>query len=146
MDDSDRLLLFSSRNQSDGSNRWYAVGGGVEPAESHEQAALRELREETGLADVTLGPEVWRGRPWITVRDGVSHEVRQRYFLARVSRFEIDTSGFEDTERASVTGHRWWTVNELTATTDLLRPARLPRLFARLLAEGPPAHPISMAG
>lgn len=145
LDDADRLLLFSLRND-DGSSRWFQPGGGVQPGETHEQAALRELREETGLAGVTLGPEIWRGRPWTAVRDGVRYEVRQRYFLARVPAFDVDTSGFEELEGSTITGHRWWTLAELAATTDLLRPAGLAELIARLLTDGPPAQPITVAG
>lgn len=38
---------------------WHVVAGGVEPGESAEQAAARELREETGLvAEVRTGVEV----------------------------------------------------------------------------------------
>ncbi|GAA3563384.1 hypothetical protein GCM10022419_050140 [Nonomuraea rosea] len=107
---------------------------------------MRELREETGLPGAVLGPEVWRGRPWTAVRDGVAYEVRQRYFLARVPAFEIDTSGFEDFERSSIRGHRWWSAGELAATTDLLRPAGLAELMAALLADGPPPEPVIVDG
>jgi 8-oxo-dGTP pyrophosphatase MutT (NUDIX family) len=146
VDDAGRLLLFSVGGEADEPTRWFAVGGGVKPGETHEQAARREVWEETGLSDVTLSPEVWRGQPWIAVWGGVAYEVRQRYFLARVPAFEIDTSGFEDFEKASVTGHRWWTAEELATTTDVLRPAGLPQLVARLLADGPPDQPITVAG
>lgn len=121
----------------------------MRPGESHEQAALRELREETGLTDVPLSPEAWRGRPWLATREGVSQEVSQRYFVVRAPWFEIDTSAFEELEKSSVTGHRWWTVDELAATTDLLRPAglaQLAHLLAQLLAAGPPAEPIIVDG
>ncbi|TMR12418.1 NUDIX domain-containing protein [Nonomuraea turkmeniaca] len=146
IDDADRLLLFSSHNRHDGSARWFTPGGGLQAGENHQGAALRELYEETGLTGVRLGPEVWRGRPWTVERDGVTYEVRQRYYLARVPAFEIDTARMEDFEKASITGHRWWTLKELGETTDLLRPAGLPHLLARLLADGPPRHPILVNG
>ncbi len=66
--------------------------------------------------------------------------------MLRVPWFEVDTSGFEEFERTSANGHRWWTVDELAATPDLLRPAGLAQLLTRLLAEGPPAEPIIVDG
>ena len=38
---------------------WVTIGGEMEPHEDLASAARRELMEETGLADVRLGPSVW---------------------------------------------------------------------------------------
>lgn len=102
VDDVDRLLLFSSVDK--GVTRWYAVSGGLRKDETYEQAAIREVWEETGLARVSLSRAVWRGRPWTTLRDGVTIEVQQCYFFARVPSFTVDTSRFEPLERSTVTG------------------------------------------
>ena len=40
---------------------WFPIGGEIEPGEEFMDAAIRELKEETGLEqqDVVFGPKVW---------------------------------------------------------------------------------------
>ena len=144
IDPEQRLLLFASAASREPTRTvWFAAGGGIEPGENAADAARREVREETGLADVVLGPHVWSRRHVLRSGDDVV-DLREVFFLAHVPAFEIDTTGFTPAERDFVTAWRWWTVDELDATTDLLAPRALPRLLHELLLHGPPPSPISL--
>ncbi len=50
----DGLILLGKRRGSHGAGTWSAPGGALEYGEDIEQAAARELREETGLSAGTL--------------------------------------------------------------------------------------------
>lgn len=56
------------------------------------------------------------------MRNGIRYRTWQRYFLARVTRFEIDTSGFEGFEAARNSGRHRWSLDEPRTTAHLLRP------------------------
>lgn len=60
-DPNGRLLVFFRRGH------WDLPKGKIDPGETPEQAALREVREETGLAALTLGP--FAGHTWHTYRE-----------------------------------------------------------------------------
>ncbi|HWT22746.1 MAG TPA: NUDIX domain-containing protein [Solirubrobacteraceae bacterium] len=143
LDECDRLLLFRGEQPDSGTAFWFPPGGGLEPGEDVRAAAEREVREETGLAGVPLGPEVWRRRHVFTWR-GVAWDQRERWFVARVARFRPDGAGLAAAERADLTAWRWWTVEELAAAEDELVPRDLAARLRALLAEGPPPAPIDV--
>jgi 8-oxo-dGTP diphosphatase len=71
-DDAGRLLLIKRRNEP-GAGRWSLPGGRIEPAESDEQALVREVLEETGL-QATIGPLL--GAVQRPGRDGAVIDIR----------------------------------------------------------------------
>lgn len=116
-------------------------GGGLEGDETREQAALRELAEETGITDVELGPLLWQ-RMCSFPFDGRRWDQDEWYFLARTTQTVTDTSGQTGLEQRSVTGLRRWTSAELSAARETVYPTRLAELLSTLLDEGPPRTPL----
>jgi hypothetical protein len=103
------------------------------------------VREETGLTEVELGPAVWTRRARFSFM-GAAIDQRELFFLARCAPFTVDTSGFTDLERASTSGHRWWTLAEILASHEEFAPGDLGPRLAELLATGPPERPVPVQG
>ncbi|CAL9555586.1 hypothetical protein SUDANB120_04535 [Streptomyces sp. enrichment culture] len=145
LDPADRILLLHGFEPAAPEvDWWFTPGGGLEGAETREEAALRELAEETGITEVELGPVLWR-RHCAFPFDGRRWEQDEWYFLARTGQTRTEMKGLTELERRSVTGARWWTVEELLTTRETVYPARLAGLLETLLAEGPPGAPVDLA-
>ncbi|MGW2229215.1 NUDIX hydrolase [Streptomyces formicae] len=141
LDPDDRILLLHGYEPADPADDWwFTPGGGLEDDETHEQAALRELREETGVTDVELGPVLWQ-RVCSFPFDGRRWDQDEWYFLARTSQTATAPEGLTELERRSVAGARWWSCRELTEARETVYPTRLAELLRRLLDEGPPKRP-----
>ena len=140
----DRILLFRLVDPTDAGfgSLWITVGGAVEAGESHEQAARRELWEETGL-ELEPGPCVW-------LRDATYRWQRrwyrsmQRFYIARTEHTAISTANMPAREADQMPEHRWWSAAEIEASAERFAPRRLGALLAPLLAGELPDEPVTV--
>lgn len=145
LDPQDRILLLHGFEPDDPADDWwFTPGGGLEGGETREEAALRELAEETGITQVELGPVLWR-RICSFPFDGRRWDQDEWYFLARTAQTETSADGLTELELRSVAGLRWWTSAELLAARETVYPTRLAELLRTLLEEGPPDSPVVLA-
>jgi 8-oxo-dGTP pyrophosphatase MutT (NUDIX family) len=133
-DRDDRILLFlTTAPDTSGVARWITPGGGVDAGETHHDAALRELREETGLVLDALGNPVW-AHDFVVEWDAADHDTgHAEFYAAVVDAFEPSDELWTDEERVDVLAHRWWSLAELIVTDEPFEPTELVNLVRRQL-------------
>lgn len=138
LDEADRVLLVRGHDVDQPSRTWwFTVGGGIDTGETSREAAVRELREETGIAlwaDDLVGPVYTRS----ALFDFFARLCRQdeELFLARVRSSDLTPLTHEawtDLEADVLDELRWWSVDELETVDIEMFPAGLPALVRSLL-------------
>jgi 8-oxo-dGTP pyrophosphatase MutT (NUDIX family) len=140
-DELDRVLLFRVTGTEEKRPLWITPGGGLNHGETFEQAARRELWEETGLAIEDLGRMVWKRRHPFTAKGELLDE-DERFFVAHCKSFEPHRGNFEAHEHLFMVEHRWWLVSEIADSGDAFAPMRMAELLPDLISGRFPLDPI----
>jgi 8-oxo-dGTP pyrophosphatase MutT (NUDIX family) len=131
-----RLLLFKVHYKAGalkGRSYWATPGGALRGDESFEAAAVRELYEETGLCILSVGRCITRKEFIWEMPDGTHVLAVENYYVVRVNNESCSTATWSAQERDVVCEIRWWSENELIASTEEILPSDLPILFTRAL-------------
>ncbi|MGJ4939778.1 NUDIX hydrolase [Bradyrhizobium sp. HKCCYLS1011] len=134
IDPGKRVLLFKFVHLAGaliGQQFWATPGGGLDPGESYEAAACREMFEETGIRIDHPGPQIAQRSTVFTLVEDETVSADERFFLIRVDRAGISPMHWTELERAAIAEHRWWTQAELAATADQIYPEDLAEMLRR---------------
>ncbi len=137
-DASGRILLFHIVTPEEAPDGWWELpGGGIDPGETYLDAAVREIREETGLAldPGEVSPPSWR-RDTTWRSRGIRRLQHEVVVFARVAAEQpvIADGGRTQEEVEDYVTSRWWRLEEIAASQERFYPGRLPELLPAFLA------------
>ena len=122
------VLLFKFLHKAGalaGKNYWATPGGGLEDGETFHAAAIRELREETGIqVNTVVGPVADR-RFSMLLPSGETVFAVEQYFVVHVDSQIISSSEWTLHETQVMADHHWWSALELRSTGETVWPEAL---------------------
>jgi ADP-ribose pyrophosphatase YjhB (NUDIX family)/GNAT superfamily N-acetyltransferase len=132
LDPDGSVFLFRHEDARTGDAHWSVPGGGLEGDETPREGALRELREETGWTDLKPGPLLCSREIDLTFAGTPTHQYERIYVTHGPHREPTGAHLAAAHAQDGILAWRWWTREELRATTETVRPAELARLLDEL--------------
>jgi 8-oxo-dGTP pyrophosphatase MutT (NUDIX family) len=122
----DRILLISTQS----GRRWQLPKGHIEEGETAEQAALREVREETGVTGRVMAP-LSEVEYWFVEKGARRVHKRVDYFL-----LDYVGGSAADFDAAEVSGAEWFSWDEGIAKLSFDNERRVVLQAREILAPG----------
>jgi len=124
---------------------WCTIGGGIESDETIEQAALREIYEETGIAPdaITLGPVVWYSEVDLVLK-GIPTRLQESFIVAKTSNPKAFLHQPTHDEKQVVKKLQWFSLEDIENSSDTIFPILLPKHMPAVLSGSYPEKPFEI--
>lgn len=126
---------------------WCTIGGGIEKDESIQQAALREIYEETGIIGehIEFGPIVWHQKIEVVLK-GTPTILSEDFIVAKTNISEVHLKNVTIDERAVVRDLVWFSHKDINDSKDVIFPQSLADYLPDILANKYPRTPLRIDG
>lgn len=127
------LLLFRfvhTKGPLAGQQFWATPGGGLDDGETFEQAAIRELEEETGITVARVDPPIADRELVFPLPSGEEVVSEERFFLIEADAPTLSREGWTELEVEVMSEHKWWSRAELAVTDATVYPDNLAAILA----------------
>ena len=150
LNNNDELLLIRANDpkttSADGVYHgpfWYLAGGKLEQGETLQEAAIREIKEETGIDKLTLGPIVWHGSYNLRLNGTLTH-MQQTFIVARTPQTTLAPTALTEWEKTSITDMAWFSLEKIQNFHEIIYPTLLPSYLPDIIAGNYPSSPIEL--
>lgn len=104
---------------------WVLPGGGVKKYETFKEAVKREIYEETGIINANVKNCVFSRVIHAELRNIKQSLYYERYYVVETDDIEININSLTKNEIEVISEYKWWSINELKQTKDVVFPLSL---------------------
>lgn len=138
----EEILLMKFQNPDTQYEFWITPGGGIEQNENPAISLKRELYEELGLENISIGPLVWN-RTHEFEWEGRFLKQSEVFYLVRTEIFDpTNENMILGPETRAFRNFKWWTVSEIELSNEVFAPRDMGIQLRNILTKGVPTEPM----